>query len=120
MENRVRKYRVWDKKRKEMVYFDFELLNSESTAFYEEQIKGNPQMDYIEVDDIHDNQIYEGDLVADRRRRGILFEITFCYRRCGYVGRCTKGIYGLDIHSRVEVVGNIFENPELAKSVKKC
>ena len=126
------KFRAWDKKRSEMVYFGFNLIRCETHLWYDEQIEGNHIMQYTGLKDKNDKEIYEGDIcnchiftqelgdnmgVMEGERE---FVCTIEFDSYG-VGLLTKTdnysepIWGYDgFHDEsLEVIGNIHENPEL-------
>lgn len=72
--------------------------------------------------DINDRQIYEGDIVRvrvsnDRFKKNPRFRngvVTFCK----YDGGWTNGCYFRFLPQRMEVIGNIHDNPELMEGGK--
>lgn len=72
--------------------------------------------------DIHGREIYEGDVVRvrvtnDRFTRNPRFEIG-SVKYDDYYGRWDNGFHGRFFSNRMEVIGNIHDNPELIEGVK--
>lgn len=72
--------------------------------------------------DIHGREIYEGDVVRvrvtnNRFTRNPRFEIG-SVKYDDYYGRWDNGFLGRFFSNRMEVIGNIHDNPELIEGVK--
>lgn len=72
--------------------------------------------------DINGREIYEGDVVRvrvtnDRFKRNPRFEIG-SVKYDDYYGRWDNGFHGRFFSNRMEVIGNIHDNPELLKGGK--
>mgnify|MGYP001388081510 CR=1 FL=1 len=112
------KFRAWNKVRAFMIY-DVDINSYGQVIKYDYgQYAGSydfPIMQYTGLKDINGKDIYEGDIVKCFRTEGIEFVTT----RLGAHGIETQiGFYPfVDIHGRVEVIGNIYENPELLEDV---
>jgi uncharacterized phage protein (TIGR01671 family) len=113
------KFRAWDGKRSEIIYFDFQLLHDESRMFYNEQIKGNHIMQFTGLHDKNGREIYEGDIVSAAFYENPLEILTIEWVHSGFLicDKPGKG-YPLNIHGLhdIAVEGNIHENPELLKA----
>lgn len=111
------KFRAWDKKRNEMVYFDLQLLRSESDLFYREQIEGNEIMMYVGLKDKYGIEIYEGDIYREDNSDNSTVlhgNLSWNCGHCGWVyGWDFEGLFNSDL-SRIEIIGNIYRNPELS------
>ena len=113
------KFRAWDKKQKKMMWggqVHFSLpLSLDVFEFHETTIHKNPFdydliMQFTGLLDKSAKEIYEGDLVKceDGSKSTITWNndyASFCYGNEPYIGLGSKEI--------LEVIGNIYENPEL-------
>jgi len=138
MENREIQFRAWDIKYKEMV-FNIQIPHGPPQPYffsYYLDNKGFEVMQYTGLKDKNDKEIYEGDIIefdfeyymssqgAPRTARGIDFVE---YRKSGfYVAdvfieylpkrRNEYSKYLLLNHiDNIEIIGNIYEHPELIK-----
>ena len=121
------KFRVWLKNKKEMIYpngYEYELVYGTSytnkfhlvklSDYSAKEIENIIIMQYTGLRDKNDKEIYEGDIV--RFENGKLGKIVWSKKDVGFaVKRKVKPLFfNCDIDANnVEVVGNIFENPEL-------
>jgi len=100
------KFRAWDESIKAM---DVHLGLITSNLYYEEVIQIKTLMQYTGLKDKNGREIYEGDIVENKYRHKVEF-ITGCF--------CVKDKFGsttpiFECGDVFEVVGNIYENPEL-------
>ena len=122
-EMREIKFRAWNPKEANphMFYFDLELIrNDENEANWQNM---ECVMQYTGLKDQNGKEIYEGDVVGYNRDRGqvIRHEITakrevYGHGHSGesaFSGFKIDGYYGYP--SDVEIIGNIYENPELCE-----
>ena len=106
------KFRAWDKENKEMV--EVELLGKRVLLVKDgewENIENFEVMQYTGLKDKNGKEIYEGDIVNCFRHEGFEFVTT----RLGSHGIETQlGFYPfIEVYGYAEVIGNIYENPEL-------
>ena len=68
---------------------------------------------FIGLQDKNGKDIYEGDIIKTDQYS--LFEVKFGEWNCG----CCSDVYGYDIGDKhsMEVIGNVYDNPELLKEV---
>lgn len=77
-------------------------------------------MQFVGIKDKNDKEIYEGDLVKIETNNKWIFRIEFNNFYCSFLG---QNIYD-DSHDiilgmqKLEIIGNIYENPELLKIIK--
>lgn len=108
------KFRAWNKYKAFMIY-DVDINSYGQVIKYEcGQYAGSydyPVMQYTGLKDKNGREIYEGDIVKYFRNEGYEFVTT----RLGAHGIETQiGFYPfIEIDGHVEVIGNIYENPEL-------
>jgi hypothetical protein len=112
--NRIIKFRAWDAGRMLMLY---ECERAKPLQFYMDRIKANNNgsclMQFTGLVDKNGTDIYEGDLV-----RKDTYNIGYClpiiWRDCMFqIG--IDGISPIYNETQFEVIGNIYENPELLK-----
>ncbi len=117
MDLRKNNFRIWDSKRKMMGFTNWFLLTEHGWPSFKEA--DSPLMQWIGLDDCNGNQIFEGDIVQmaskferwDRDRGPHLVELV-----CGaFYPFGADGEYSWDSGKYVEIIGNIYQNPELLK-----
>ena len=111
--NRELKFRVWNPEQNKMEYFEMHNITVPERLLTQEKY---PVQQFTGQIDKNGKEIYEGDLLA----AGILFEVK--HAGCDYVlyrvdngakwGRLSRLA---ELGWSCEVIGNIFENPELLK-----
>jgi hypothetical protein len=115
MNNREIKFRVWDKE--DLCWIDSSHLriNYDGVLYLpygiapERNTKRFIIQQYTGLKDSQGVEIYEGDIILNDEDKEIV-RWGFCGWLCG-----NESFVGVDIQS-IEVVGNIFENPELLKT----
>ena len=114
------KFRAWDKGKKEFV--DDVLITANKHGFLYQndnkcEFSGEDRdiilMQYTGLKDKNGKEIYEGDIVNENiqdRNYKIIFE------NGGFLGEAEDGHVLFFGNKHVEVIGNIYENPELVPS----
>ncbi len=112
------KFRAWDAEEKNFIYFDaLEGLLSECDETYRQRCVGKFEQ-FTGLHDKNGKEIYEGDLIkygSDAPLEVIYRESCFCYnQKSRYISR----LQIFDNINKIEVIGNIHENPELLEVAK--
>ena len=118
--NREIKFRAWDKEKKAMECHDLTGLDSMENAlsFYDDIEK--PLMQYTGLKDKNGVEIYEGDRVKHDSEDFADGEIKYmlcCFSFYGYHYGYKDNLQDIlaNCNDKLEVIGNIYENPELLK-----
>ena len=118
------KFRVWDKLNKEM--FDVEIINFQERRVYKDAVSYRKFEDieliqYTELKDKNNKEIYEGDILSDGNNEKpykVIFENgSFRAEFEGDFDEYSFDLIDVVLH-RCEIIGNIYENPELIKEVR--
>ena len=90
-------------------------LSQQTTGLYDHEKEGCRFEQFTGLHDKNGKEIYEGDIICRRAMRNTFVE----YERCRWVLRYDdpKVEWRQDLHNQIslhlEVIGNIYENPEL-------
>lgn len=110
------KFRVWDNLNGKFIYSDWKYG---IVSFWEEIMQDylnqyKPLQQYTGLKDKNDKEIYEGDIV---RRGHVVKEVKWVtvYCQCGFNVGTGYNYPKPKTDTRIEVIGNKFENPELLK-----
>jgi len=124
---REHKYRAWAPENKVMIYFDLgKVANDHYQYGHLIQLLANKHPDgkdllteYIGIKDKNDKEIYEGDILKDDQWNPNTMHVVF-EEGCFYMS-WANAEYPVSIQyvERFEVIGNIFENPELLEATNE-
>lgn len=115
------KFRAWDNINKEMVYETTPIFFfGNCISNYDILRKYETVMQYAEIKDKKDKEIYEGDLVSLREaeRRYVVKFHKGCFKLFHADPKLNDMLWGAierveELLWTIEVIGNIYENPEL-------
>lgn len=110
------KFRAWDKLNKRFEYFD--LNDPKSMPIAESSIYFMPKQQFLGLKDKNKKEIFEGD-VGKGDRTGHLYEVKWVNEnaRFEFITRndVSLGYTANTASKMVEIIGNVWENPELLK-----
>ena len=121
--NRIIKFRAWDKENKEMqIVYNLNWLGDRQ--MWEVNLEGDSRrfeiMQFTGLKDKNKKEIYEGDLLLDKKCSNSYVKPAECYFEDGGFNFKGSGCDSCDeklgnnlINYDFEVIGNIYENPEL-------
>jgi len=118
------KFRIWDSDNRVFTYLDFSnlertisILNSYSNYFSSHYLEDNQYIQFsVGLKDKKDKEIYVGDIIKFKTTSGYNnFTVEYLENYAQYWGRVYGGfcLTLYDLKRTGEVIGNIFENPEL-------
>lgn len=129
----IPKFRAWDGAKKEMFKDTFAITESGQVIVVEQEFVTSPP-DYVFVDhltimqstglfDRNIKEIFEGDIVYYKGRKAIIkwhgSYASFIYRFVDELNKRSEEWYPLYLaYLKCEVIGNIYENPELLEDSK--
>jgi uncharacterized phage protein (TIGR01671 family) len=115
------KFRVWDKRETKGMHTQNMLYDAQLHDFWEDFVDypGYQLMQYTGLTDKNNNPIYEGDIIIDTQKQK--YEIIFDENHARYdlkvrgENKLSQTSYFTQIYEKkhIEVIGNIFEHPEL-------
>jgi uncharacterized phage protein (TIGR01671 family) len=108
------KFRAWDKEKKQMVDWEWLEIYLDGARIIDEEGKifdasDMPLMQFTGLTDKNGKEIYEGDLIKDQN--GDIREIVF--EDGGFWCKYPDGQQFMPTEETREIIGNIWENPEL-------
>lgn len=122
--NREFEFRAWLTKYNKMVkiyswniWQEYFMCSEYDSEFYLEE---TPIMQYTGLKDMWEKEIYEGDIVTLHNSR---YKVIFNMEQARFVLRDDK--FEMEIpftnnnNERMEIIGNIYENPELMEEVRQ-
>ena len=110
------KFRAWDRANKKMLYDDphssIHRMMTWSGIVYSNGVQQEYEMMQYIGKDIEDREIYEGDLVKCFPS-GLIGQVVWDDQSSGFVVLIGRDIVTIYPSFRRQVIGNIYENPEL-------
>ena len=113
--NRILKFRAWDGY--EMIYNDLFIRASGNPPIYQGEERDDLiVMQYIGLKDKNSKEVYEGDLVKSLTGSNCSQVV---WRNNGWELNIRDGMGYTTIDSGDEIIGNVYENPELLQNHDK-
>lgn len=111
------KFRAWDRDHKHFVYFDFSDLESMNVMFGNDGLTEYCDFNgmYQQITGLTDKngkEIYEGDIVKTVYGNEI-YKVEYHQSTFMYIGKERNQYPNHNLSSNSEVIGNIYENPDL-------
>lgn len=111
------KFRAWDSKSQRM-YYQGEPDLEDIQSFFHHYNDNDELMQFTGLRDKNGKEIYEGDILKHRGHHRMEASVVVfsdgCFNVGYHYGSSTK-VKPMLINSKVEIIGNIHENPELLK-----
>ena len=119
------KYRAWLKEEKKMVIVETIDFSEKSIQYLEKNeiidayllrttfLEDIELMQYTELKDKNDVEIYEGDIIICKYGPEIMMEVKWVDEGFRTLGKYNGDNYVGYVKNSAEVIGNIYENPEL-------
>lgn len=115
------KFRAWDKQEKQMMKVSAISLENKEIGvkdfrtYHFFRIKNIELMQYTGLKDKNGTEIYEGDVIKVERD-GIIYRVEWIHGGFGLEPRYNSPFYprlgNVELREKIEVIGNIHENPE--------
>lgn len=115
------KFRAWDKQEKQMMKVSAISLENKEIGvkdfrtYHFFRIKNIELMQYTGLKDKNGTEIYEGDVIKVERD-GIIYRVKWIHGGFGLEPRYNSPFYprlgNVELREKIEVIGNIHENPE--------
>lgn len=132
MKNRILKFRAWDKDEKKMYFFDLRLYMETSEYSQEELCPCHDDvldrlMQFTGIKDIKGTEIYEGDIIPYKFDNHMIGVVNYgeAAGHTGFYVDWKGGVHNELLRrelafwaSKVEVIGNIYENAELVEGLE--
>ena len=118
------KFRAWDKEKKimgevlgiDILHKEIFFSNEDVDCYEHVDFKDIELMQYTGLKDKNNKEIYEGDIVTLHNSK---YKVIFNSKEAGFVLRDDEFEMNIPFtnnnNKRMEVIGNIYENPELLK-----
>ena len=108
------KFRAWDRKNRKMVNMNYLCCHKSGLMLFEKDHKPGKEFDFMQFTGLHDKngkEIYEGDIV--RCWGGEYYQGYWEHNRKITIENMINDCFMMGEHEFLEVIGNIYENPEL-------